>query len=363
VPRYDAEVAPGPVFCLNVHASYACRHSGACCTAGWSIPVEPRLRSVIRAEWLVPQDDGGCPEFDRRSSLCRVHRNHGEAMLPESCHHFPRRALIDARGVFVTLSHFCPTAARLLVESDAPLAVIADAPAFPASRGYDGLDARDEWPPLLRPDALFDYESFSAWEQHLVGTLGSSQEGVAATLAGLADTAERLRRWTPACGAMSEWTRAVLNGAARAGDRAALQPYARFTGAAAFLRAASTVASGLDAPRLPEDLARIDAEWVEPRWPASASVILRYLGARAFASWTAYQARGIRAQIAELVVALAVLRVECGRACGRAGRPLDRELLQQAVRASDRLLVHLADREPLMAWIGKVDLDVAPAHP
>ena len=37
--------------------------------------------------------------FGKRTvRLCRVHRDHGEAMLPESCYHFPRRALMDARG-------------------------------------------------------------------------------------------------------------------------------------------------------------------------------------------------------------------------------------------------------------------------
>ena len=29
-----------PVFALSIHADYRCRHSGACCTADWDVPVE-----------------------------------------------------------------------------------------------------------------------------------------------------------------------------------------------------------------------------------------------------------------------------------------------------------------------------------
>ena len=34
---------PVPAYCLSIHARYPCAHSGACCTAGWPIPVEPPL--------------------------------------------------------------------------------------------------------------------------------------------------------------------------------------------------------------------------------------------------------------------------------------------------------------------------------
>jgi hypothetical protein len=36
-----------PVFALSIHADYACRHSGACCSAGWTIPVEPHGRPLL----------------------------------------------------------------------------------------------------------------------------------------------------------------------------------------------------------------------------------------------------------------------------------------------------------------------------
>ena len=161
MPRYDPAVNHGPIFSLDVHASYACRHSGACCTAGWAIPVEPHVRPIAGSAWLVPNADGACPQYDRPSRLCRIHRDHGESMLPVSCHHFPRRALTDDRGTFVTLSHFCPTAAALLVDARKPLTIVSNPPAFRPERGYEGLDARGEWPPLVRPDVLFDPPSFA----------------------------------------------------------------------------------------------------------------------------------------------------------------------------------------------------------
>ena len=56
----------------------------------------------------------------------------------------------------------------------------------------------------------------------------------------------------------------------------------------------------------------------------------------------------------------AILRVECVRACAAAGRALNRDAVREAVRATDRLLVHLADRDRLLPWLGKAE-DDAPA--
>src|SRR6266576_7218789 len=44
---YAASVA---VYALSIHADYKCRHSGACCTADWDVPVElPLYRSLDEA--------------------------------------------------------------------------------------------------------------------------------------------------------------------------------------------------------------------------------------------------------------------------------------------------------------------------
>jgi len=371
-------VSSTAVFALNVHSNYRCRHSGACCTAGWTIPVEPKVRGLLKTEWLVPAADGACPQFDRQSGLCLVHRDHGELMQPESCHHFPRRALTDSRGTFITLSHFCPTAAALLLDGDEPLAIVANPRAFPPGRAYDGLTTHDDWPPLLRPGVLFDSESFTEWERYLVRTTGSSTMSVELTLARIAGTGERLRRWTTAEGPLFDWSVRVLTpseddseligsgeigeAGSRHDDWAAASRYEALTRTAAYTRTCATVPAGLSSPALSPALASIDEAFVQPAWAAHARLVLRYLGTRAFGSWTAYQSRGIRTQIGELFIAATVLRVECARACEQAGRVLDRDTLLQAVRASDWLLVHLVDREALMAWLGTFETD-GPALP
>jgi hypothetical protein len=351
VPRYDRQVSGARVFALSVHADYACRHSGACCTAGWSIPVEPRLRKLIGTERLDPVA-GACPQYDFAARRCRIHRDHGESMLPESCDQFPRRTVIDPRGTFVTLSHFCPTAASQLLDATGPLEIVGDPPAFPARRLYDGLDATGEWPPLVRPDVLFDYVSYDLWERFLVRALGRASAAVSDTLGRVARAAEQLRTWTPARGSLDSWTAAVV-GAEHEPDLP--PPYHRFAGTDAWTFAVRSVPAGLDAPAWPDGLEQADAAFVAPAWDALAPLLMRYVATKAFASWSAYQGRGVRTHVAELLVTTAVLRVECARACGRARRRLDRDTLLSAIRASDWLLMHLVDRPLLMEALGDVE--------
>lgn len=72
-------------------------------------------------------------------------------------------------------------------------------------------------------------------------------------------------------------------------------------------------------------------------------MVQRYRAARVFASWAAYTADGLAAVLRVADLADAVLRIEAVRQCIAADRPLDAELLKQAIRQSDLLLVHYAD--------------------
>ncbi len=351
--RYDPTVDNLRVYSLSVHAEYACRHSGACCTAGWSIPVEVHLRGRIPAEWLHPVN-GACPEYDRTVLRCRIHRSYGESALPESCVHFPRRALVDERGTFITLSHFCPTAASMLLDDSRPLHIVADPQAFPRDRHYDGLDARGDWPPLVRPDVLFDPPSFELWERFVVDTLATSSTGPETTLLTIAEAAERIRQWRLDAGPLLDW----VAGAVQAQERTAvdLPPASVRTGSGdAYRLAQSCVPEGLTAEAMPDDLDARDAELVAPYWEAHAPLVLRYVAAKAFASWSAYQGRGVRTQVAEWWLSLGVLRVECVRAAGSLARALDRQVLHAAVRQADWLLMHLVDRSLLMHALGTVE--------
>ena len=76
-----------------------------------------------------------------------------------------------------------------------------------------------------------------------------------------------------------------------------------------------------------------------------------YVAAKAFASWTAYQGRGVATIVRGLEAALALVRVEAARQCRDAGAPLDAERLKEAFRQADFLLNHLAVGEELAeAW-------------
>lgn len=255
-------------FWLNFHLNYACRHSGACCASGWPIPVErdrvtPIQQLSHRADWLVPSS--GAPA-DVAGTLalgpggrCVFHGDRGcsvYSMRPASCSHFPYVCLIDPRGVHVTLSHYCPTAAATLFDHDGPIEIV-EGPAPPTGLAIpEGLDAREALPPLASPHRLMAFDEFSAWEESLVKRVGAD-----------------------------------------------LTP--------------------------------------QIAWPGFEPVIARYLAAKAFASWAAYQHDdGTAAVLRGVERARAVLQVEVARQCATADRMLDAPLLMEAIRQSDLRLLH-----------------------
>lgn len=346
------------IFSLSAHADYTCRHSGACCTADWAIPVEADRRAVLGTEVLRPGDHGGCHFHDRDARRCRVHRDHGDAMLPSACYHFPRRALIDDRGVFVSLSHFCPTAAELLIQSPGPLTIVEMPRAFPADRQYEGLDARGTWAPLVKVDLLFDHQSYARWERYVVTTLDEPEADSAWTgLGTLAATAEYLRGWTPEVGPLEGHVSTLERRAWTATERRdAWRRYERFADLAAYEQLLALVPAGLRVPSLSAKLyemwTSVDTEVIVP-----PRVTRRYLAAKAFGSWAAYDAFGVRTAIAELALAALVLQVEAARVVAGEGqlRALDTPALVEVVRAADWLLVHLVDRPALMTWLGTIE--------
>ena len=200
---------------------------------------------------------------------------------------FPRLVLHDARGSFISLSHFCPTAAGLLFAHDEPWppTIIVDAPSALTDVGpLDGLDARDAWPPLLRPGVLMDLDSYREWERLGVEIL--TREGIAAdvSLETLASITTRIVSWSP-------------------GDATPLL---------------HTVRDAFG--RMTPPAATIAAH--EP-------AVKRWLAARLFGNWIA-QGDGLEAIVRYLRGCLAIFATELARD----GRPLE------AVRRSDLLIVH-----------------------
>lgn len=95
------------------------------------------------------------------------------------------------------------------------------------------------------------------------------------------------------------------------------------------------------------DLGDVYARGVRSGWPTWDAPLKRYLAAKAFASWTAYQGRGVLTIVRGLEAALALVRVEAARQCRDAGQPLDAARLKEAIRQADYILNHLAVGETL----------------
>jgi Fe-S-cluster containining protein len=359
------------VYALSIHADYRCRHSGECCTADWDVPVEvPVFRSLneaIAAGRLrtsqgtgdgafitgddLPDDAGAmlertprgdCVFFHRDTHLCIVHRDLGESALPATCRHFPRLAVRDARGTSITLSHFCPTAASTLFREDVALEIVAAPPAFPEA-DYEGLVvAADEWPPLLEPRMLTDHEGYAAWERHMVARCADAALGPESVVATLARDAQLLRGWRPGGPTLADAVAALPRDVLHAAPHATLD-----VSLALFAEAMKAVPDDLlpppDEQRLPEAYASL----VVVAWEQFRAPLNRYLAAKAFATWTAYQGRGIATIVRGLECALALVRVEAARQCRDAARTLDPALMLEAFRAADFILNHLAAADAL----------------
>lgn len=359
------------VFALGFHADYRCRHSGACCTADWDVPVElPVYRSLsdalvggrlkvatgagaiypfivepdlpVGAAAILDRDAiGHCVFYERGEKRCIVHRDLGEPHLPTTCRHFPRVSVQDRRGTFVSLSHFCPTAASMLFR-DAPVEIVAEPPAFPDT-DYDGLIVTaDDLPPLLHPRLLMDLDGYTAWERHMVGRCADVQERPESALATMMRDADLLRRWRPGGLTLSEAVWELPHDVIEAESHTELGP--------SLALHAEVIAAVPDDLKPPSDEAGLEDAWatcVRSVWDDYRGPNNRYLATKAFASWTAYQGRGVKTIVRGLEAALALVRVEAARQCRDAARPLDQDLLLAAFRQADFALNHLAVGEDL----------------
>lgn len=302
-----------------MHLPYACRDSGACCSAKWPIPIERvRLTAVdcLRSDrqWLLPapgapsdiagvlaiSESGHCV-FHRHG--CEIQHVVGREAMPSSCQHFPREVLRDLRGDFVTLSHFCPTAADLLFTHQGPVRIVEGPPAVSPGEA-EGLEARDVLPPLLTAGMLMDLEGYSAWEAHMVARL-TSDDGLSPeqALDRLDQDLRMLQRWRPSHGGLRQ---AVAD--------------------------------------LPPSPPAIDPPLTDS---GQRRVIRRFLAARAFASWMAYQGHGVATVMRSLHLTLRALRGDMARAGASRDGIVDTARLKECIRRTDLLLVHRANRDEL----------------
>ena len=368
--------------CLGAHADYLCRHAGACCSAGWAIPVEPDVSSLLvlhfgprlgqerifvsegashrrppdgAAAVLGVQASGACVFFEGdRGNLCAIHRELGVESLPVACRQFPRVVLTDPRGTFISLSHFCPTAAALLHTSPRATAFeIVAAPSSLALAGHaEGLDARDVLPPLLRPGMLTDHDGYDAWERRAIGVLARDDLTAPRALDIICTATRAVQAWRP--GPIS--LRAMVH---REFDIASAQkPDKDLDGHA--LNATNElddarVRLALDSvpPGLPRPSVFEGSAGCADDWPGEFDGVVRaYLAARLFGNWVAYHGRGLHAIVEYLQVALAVVKMEAFRQHASAAPTSPWQTVNEAIRNADLLLVHLADATSLSRRLG-----------
>lgn len=203
---------------------------------------------------------------------------------------FPRIVLQDARGTFISLSHFCPTAASLLFESAADVSIVDAPPALANVGELDGLDARHVWPPLLRPGVLMDLQSYGAWERLAVSCLTRGDATPGDALAALAGTTARIAAWTPGSGELLDTVHAAF---------------------------------GDTSPRVT----------TEQQSHGDAIAIRRWLASRLFGAWIAYQGDGLAATIAYLRSCLETFERQA---------EIDGSA-REAIRRSDLVILHRAE--------------------
>jgi hypothetical protein len=83
-------------------------------------------------------------------------------------------------------------------------------------------------------------------------------------------------------------------------------------------------------------------------WRREARLLGRYLSTRFFACWALFQGGGLRSHVAWTRLVLDTLAVEAARRAAAAEGPLDTAGLLEAIRETDRRLLHLADPERLV---------------
>ncbi len=251
--------------------------------------------------------------YERESRLCALHQVGGPDALPTACRHFPRVFLRDDRGLSLTLSHFCPTAAGMLLR-DAPLDIVEAAPPLALDGDVEAFEATGALPPLLRPGMLTDLEAFDLWERAAIATFARDDLTCDQAIAAVSAATEMMRLWNP-------------------GGRSLC----------------AVVEESFEAAAAERHVTREPP----PEAPLQAfdGAVKRYLAAKVFANRMAYECRGLRSLVAWLRTCLKMLRAEAARA----GETLNGPRFIEAVRATDLALVHRTDTAALARSLARIE--------
>ena len=143
---------------------------GACCTAGWAIPVEAagsrssaarcscRMHRALACSSIEPRGCAPCSETTARTD-CPIRVS------------IFRGARSSTNGAFRHPFDFCPTAAALVVRANSAPAIVASSAGIPGRARYEGLDARGPGLRSSRPGFVRFQASYARWEAFIVSTL------------------------------------------------------------------------------------------------------------------------------------------------------------------------------------------------
>jgi hypothetical protein len=257
------------------------------------------------------------------------------------------------------------------------LAIVRNPPAFPPGVRYGGLDARSHAPPLLRPNLPMSWKTYDLWERYAVTFLARTEYTPEEALIILTTTAEKLRGLDAVQAVRPDLPAKILEHDLNAdptemraqisGLPSGLQParglYQLFLDVLrkddALFRTYQEAFGGAYFNRV-DDLApeRFAAEYerlVCPTWNQFMIPLRRYLIAKVFANFFAYQGDGLRSGLFAVVYALSALRVHAAQACARENRLLDRRLLTEAFRMTDYLHLHVWPSAALARLLSQVE--------
>lgn len=352
--------APPVVQCLSFHAEYACRNTGVCCGSGWTIAVESSVQQTLRLRLKepgleLPNGPGGfvplagapagcdsalrlrgrvCWFRDDRVGRCAIHRSLGESALPSACRHFPRVCVLERDRVALSLSHYCPTAAALLFADDGGFSVVTAPSAFPRDWPFEGLDVRDDFPPLLRPGVLLGFDGLRALELATVRSLAMAIDARVG-LDSIEHALVALSEWTPEGPSVPALVDLAF---ARATSSFQATPTAPRDPRPVLL---ASLTHGTEPPSLPE--------W-NPSFlfgsadPAIDRALRRYLAARAFGNWILFHGADVRILGRYLRLALDAAHLFAGR---RDGSESASTRWLEAIRSADLWLMHHCDPDLL----------------
>jgi hypothetical protein len=257
--------------------------------------------------------------------------------------------LHDARGTLISLSHFCPTAAATLADGGTLSIVSAHAPLLLTS-AMEGLDAREVLPPLIRPGLLSDMAGYDTWERAAVDVFAHPDSTYQQCLTKLTGATERVREWRPGVISMSDYVSAAFE-QPQIDCRELSSRDERLVERAAALTANLT---GGDVVGIPQ----FEAQWTRRIGKPAAwfnRSMKRYLGARVFGNWLAYQGRGLRSIVEWLRTCAAIVRYFALRHAIESERELDERDFIEAVRSADLLLLHVLDSAAFARTIATIE--------